>query len=176
MVYIAYVGLRHMFFEKFKPNLIHFSDRSPLRNVTTRALFKRTKRFLMFSTIGIFVAVFSYVALFLLISVWHVAPGWSYAIQAVASIELSYWLNNRYTWGDQPSGAFWRKLAMFNLTRVITIPPSQWLFLVLVGMGSHYLVANTITIFIGTIVNYIICHYSIFRIPVARTQKQVTNA
>jgi putative flippase GtrA len=141
-----------------------------------KALFNRTRRFLMFSTVGIFVAGFSYVMLFMLISVAHLEPGWAYVLQAVASIELSFWLNHRYTWANRPNGALWRKLLMFNLTRGLTIPPSQWLFLALVGLNCHYLVANTMTIIISTVINFVICQYGIFRETPALRVKEVEHA
>lgn len=139
-------------------------------------LFSKFKRKLIFGSIGIFVMLIGYATLFACVDVLHWSTSVAYVIQAVISIELSFWLNYRITWGDRRKHAstkeerrqrrkhFWGAWRRFHSVRLLlTVPLNQGLFNGLVWLGLNYLIANSLCIATAMVINYVLSDRFVFR-------------
>ena len=101
---------------------------------------------------GIFVAGLLIQAV--LTSGLHVSSLASYLVQAVVSVESSYFLNRWVTW-KSVQAPFWSSFARFNLQKVVTVTLNLVLYGVLLRLGVDYLLANILLTVLFTFVNYI---------------------
>ncbi len=83
----------------------------------------------------------------------HTGPDWSYAAQAVFSIELSYLLNRHLTWRDR-TGGWWASAWKFNVQKALMTVINMAAYALLVRVGMEYIVANVLLTAIFTPVNY----------------------
>lgn len=86
---------------------------------------------------------------------------WSYAAQAIFSIELSYILNRYLTWRDKETG-FWIACWKFNVQKLLMTVVNMSAYALLVHVGMQYIVANVLLSAIFTPINYIASHALVF--------------
>ena len=101
---------------------------------------------------GIFVAGLLIQAV--LTSGLHVSSVVSYLVQAVVSVESSYFLNRWVTW-RRVHAPFWSSFLRFNLQKVVTVTLNLVLYGILLRLGVEYLLANILLTVLFTFVNYI---------------------
>jgi putative flippase GtrA/glycosyltransferase involved in cell wall biosynthesis len=111
-------------------------------------------RFASFSAIGGGIFVAGLVIQAVLTSGLHVSSLVSYVVQAVVSVEASYFLNRWVTW-KKVKTPFWASFAKFNLQKVITVTLNLVLYGILVKLGMEYLLANILLTVVFTFVNYV---------------------
>jgi putative flippase GtrA len=110
-------------------------------------------RFSVFSLIGAGVFFAGLGLQVALVRYGHTWPDWSYAAQAVFSIELSYLLNRYVTWRDRTVG-FWAAAWKFNAQKAFMTVINMAAYALLVRVGMEYIVANVLLTGIFTPVNY----------------------
>jgi succinoglycan biosynthesis protein ExoA len=111
-------------------------------------------RFASFSAIGGGIFVAGLVIQAVLTSGFHVSSLASYLVQAIVSVESSYFLNRWVTWKGTRTpfrGSFLR----FNLQKVVTVTANLIAYWILLKLGVEYLLANILLTVIFTFVNYI---------------------
>jgi putative flippase GtrA/GT2 family glycosyltransferase len=111
-------------------------------------------RFASFSVIGGGIFVAGLLLQAVLTSGLHVSSLVSYLVQAVASVEASYFLNRWFTWRNARA-AFWSSFLRFNLQKVVTISANLILYGLLLKLGVEYLLDNVLLTVAFTFVNYI---------------------
>jgi len=109
------------------------------------------RRLVLFNAIGLFVLIAG-------IGVqWAtVAPTgaiWSYAIQAIFSIELSYVLNRYLTWRDRKASSI--SLLKWHLQRAMSTVPNFLGYALLLHLGMNWLAANLTVTAAFIVVNYV---------------------
>lgn len=135
----------------------------PLRDRLWSVLIRR-QRELCFSGVGIVVMVVGYGQLAFFIEGLHINPSLAYLMQAVISIELNFALNRHLTWRDRLNEhGFWITWWRFHMSRAATVPANQVAFSLLMLLGAHYLLANTVCIIASTVVNYLTGDKFVFR-------------
>ncbi|HEY1623892.1 MAG TPA: glycosyltransferase [Streptosporangiaceae bacterium] len=107
----------------------------------------------MFSLIGGGVFVAGLALQVALVRYAHTGPDWSYAAQAVFSIELSYLLNRYLTWRDRTVG-FWGAAWKFNAQKALMTVVNMAAYAFLVRLGIEYIAANIALTAIFTPINY----------------------
>jgi putative flippase GtrA len=126
-------------------------------------------RFIKFKLIGLGVLVLGIGLTFVLVE-WLETPAWlAYAIQAIVSISVKFYLNRRITWPDRRVSmpvAFGR----FLLTRVVTVTFNQALFNVLVWASRvlpawqyWYLVAQVTCTVVVALIDFKLLDVWVFR-------------
>jgi putative flippase GtrA len=120
------------------------------------------RRLLSFQLIGAGVALFGFALMALLVDGLGVHPTPAYAVQAVVSISLSFWLNRRFTWPDRHV-RLRNALGRFLATRIVTLPLNQVVFNLLIWLGLWYLLAQAVGIVITACVNYVFGDRIVFR-------------
>jgi putative flippase GtrA len=112
-----------------------------------------TSRFSVFSLIGAGVFFAGLALQVALVRYCRTGPDWSYAAQAVFSIELSYLLNRYLTWRDRTVG-FWAAAWKFNAQKALMTVINMAAYALLVRVGMEYVVANVLLTAISTPINY----------------------
>jgi succinoglycan biosynthesis protein ExoA len=84
----------------------------------------------------------------------HVSSLVSYIVQAVVSVESSYFLNRWFTWKEART-PFGSSFLRFNLQKVVTITANLILYAFLLKLGVEYLLDNVLLTILFTFVNYI---------------------
>lgn len=110
-------------------------------------------RLASFSIIGAAVFLLGLAVQWALVHV-HAGSYGSYAGQAVISIQASWLLNRRFTWGDRAVSAG-TSLLKWNVQRWTATIPNLALYALLVHFGTGWLIANVATTAIFTAVNYV---------------------
>jgi putative flippase GtrA/glycosyltransferase involved in cell wall biosynthesis len=111
-------------------------------------------RFASFSAIGGGIFVAGLLIQLVLTSGFHVPSLASYLVQAVVSVEASYFLNRWVTWKGTRTpflGSFLR----FNLQKVVTVSANLVAYGILLRLGVEYLLDNILLTVVFTFVNYI---------------------
>jgi putative flippase GtrA/glycosyltransferase involved in cell wall biosynthesis len=111
-------------------------------------------RFASFSAIGGGIFVGGLLIQLVLTSGLHVPSLASYLVQAVVSVEASYFLNRWVTWKGTRTpflGSFLR----FNLQKVVTVSANLVAYGLLLRLGVEYLLDNILLTVVFTFVNYI---------------------
>ena len=116
------------------------------------------RRLISFGVIGGGVFLLGVGLLYVFVSLWHMTSGWAFFVQGIISVLVSYLLNWRITFGDRKP-PFWRSFWRFNVSRGVTIPLNQALYMGLVWLGMEYQVANVVETAIFIAINYFISHY-----------------
>ena len=111
-------------------------------------------RFASFSVIGGGIFVAGLLIQAVLTSGFHVPSLTSYLVQAIVSVEASYFLNRWVTWKGTRT-PFWGSFLRFNLQKVVTITANLIAYWILLKLGVEYLLANILLTVIFTFVNYI---------------------
>jgi putative flippase GtrA/glycosyltransferase involved in cell wall biosynthesis len=111
-------------------------------------------RFASFSVIGGGIFIAGLVIQAVLTSGFHVASLASYLVQAIVSVESSYFLNRWVTWKGTKT-PFWGSFLRFNLQKVVTVTLNLIAYWVLLKVGVEYLLDNVLLTIIFTFVNYI---------------------
>ena len=110
-------------------------------------------RFAFFALIGGLVFVAGLGLQVMLVRYANIGVDWSYAAQAIFSIELSYLLNRYLTWRDRSAG-FWAAAWKFNAQKLLMTVINLAAYALLVRAGMEYIVANVVLTAIFTPVNY----------------------
>jgi len=111
-------------------------------------------RFMSFSVIGGGIFLAGLLIQAVLTSGLHVPSLVSYIIQAVVSVEASYFLNRLFTWKGVRA-SLWASFLRYNLQKVVTVTANLVLYGVLLKLGVEYLLANILLTVVFTFVNYI---------------------
>lgn len=111
-------------------------------------------KFFSFSAIGGGIFIAGLVLQAALTSVLHVPSLISYVVQAVVSVEASYFLNRWFTWKGVKT-PFWGSFLRYNLQKVVTVTLNLVAYGVLLKLGVEYLLDNILLTVIFTFVNYI---------------------
>ena len=111
-------------------------------------------RFASFSAIGGGIFIAGLLIQAVLTSGFHVASLASYLVQAVVSVESSYFLNRWVTWKGTRT-PFWGSFLRFNLQKVVTVTVNLAVYWILLKVGVEYLLDNILLTIIFTFVNYI---------------------
>ena len=89
-----------------------------------------------------------------LTSGFHVPSLASYLVQAIVSVESSYFLNRWVTWKGTPT-PFWGSFLRFNLQKVVTVTANLIAYWILLKLGVEYLLANILLTVVFTFINYV---------------------
>ena len=111
-------------------------------------------RFASFSVIGGGIFVLGLLIQAVLTSGFHVPSLASYLVQAIVSVESSYFLNRWVTWKGTKT-PFWGSFLRFNLQKVVTVTANLIAYWILLKLGVEYLLDNILLTIIFTFVNYI---------------------
>lgn len=111
-------------------------------------------RFASFSVIGGGIFVAGLLLQAGLTSGLHVSSLASYIVQAVASVEGSYFLNRWFTWRAART-PLWSSFLRYNLQKAVTVTANLTLYGVLLKLGVEYLLDNVLLTVLFTFVNYI---------------------
>jgi len=111
-------------------------------------------RFASFSMIGGGIFVLGLLIQAVLTGGLHVSSLASYLVQAIVSVESSYFLNRWVTWKGTKT-PFWGSFLRFNLQKVVTVTLNLVAYWILIKLGMEYLLANILLTIIFTFVNYI---------------------
>jgi glycosyltransferase involved in cell wall biosynthesis/putative flippase GtrA len=111
-------------------------------------------RFASFSAIGGGIFVAGLLIQAVLTSGFHVPSLASYLVQAIVSVEASYFLNRLVTWKAAMT-PFWGSFLRFNLQKVVTVSANLIAYGLLLQLGVEYLLDNILLTVIFTFVNYI---------------------
>ncbi len=118
-------------------------------------------RFSLFALIGGLVFIAGLGLQVVLVRYANVGADWSYAAQAIFSIELSYLLNRYLTWRDR-SARFWAAAWKFNAQKLLMTVINLTAYALLVRAGMEYIVANVVLTAIFTPVNYFAADLLVF--------------
>ncbi|HEY1013331.1 MAG TPA: glycosyltransferase [Herpetosiphonaceae bacterium] len=120
------------------------------------------KRFAGFSMVGGLVFLLGAAVLALGVEALRLPVYVAYAIQAVVSIEASFFLNRRLNWRERDGsmGAQWLR---FHGSKVVTVALDQSLFALLLWGGVHYMAANVATTALLMVWNYVANDRFVFR-------------
>jgi putative flippase GtrA len=110
-------------------------------------------RFSLFALIGGLVFIAGLALQVVLVRYARTGADWSYAAQAIFSIELSYLLNRYVTWRDRTAG-FWAAAWKFNAQKLLMTVINLTAYALLVRAGMEYIVANVVLTAVFTPVNY----------------------
>ena len=119
-----------------------------------RLIRRHWARFASFSVIGGGIFVAGLLLQAGLTSGLHVSSLVSYIVQAVVSVEASYFLNRWFTWKEART-PFGSSFLRFNLQKVVTITANLILYAFLLKLGVEYLLDNVLLTIVFTFVNYI---------------------
>ena len=111
-------------------------------------------RFASFSVIGGGIFVAGLLLQALLTSGLHVPSLISYIVQAVISVEASYFLNRWFTWKGTRT-PLWSSFLRYNLQKAVTVTVNLILYGLLLKLGVEYLLDNILLTMVFTFVNYI---------------------
>jgi putative flippase GtrA/glycosyltransferase involved in cell wall biosynthesis len=111
-------------------------------------------RFASFSAIGGGIFVAGLLIQAVLTSGFHVPSLASYLVQAIVSVEASYFLNRLVTWKAAKT-PFWGSFLRFNLQKVVTVTANLIAYGILLQLGVEYLLDNILLTVIFTFINYI---------------------
>ncbi|HEX4089384.1 MAG TPA: glycosyltransferase [Trebonia sp.] len=111
-------------------------------------------RFASFSAIGGGIFIAGLLIQAVLTSGFHVSSLASYLVQAVVSVEASYFLNRWLTWKGTRT-PFWGSFLRFNLQKVVTVAANLVAYGILLRLGVEYLLDNILLTVVFTFVNYI---------------------
>lgn len=131
---------------------IHSPPTSPSR--ADEFLRRHAARFASFGLIGGGIFVAGLLLQAGLTSGLHVPSLVSYLVQAVVSVETSYFLNRWFTWKAART-PLWPSFLRFNLQKVVTITANLLLYGFLLKLGVEYLLDNILLTIVFTLVNYI---------------------
>jgi putative flippase GtrA/GT2 family glycosyltransferase len=115
----------------------------------------------LFSGIGGGVFLMGLAIQYVLTGKFHVPSEWSYAIQAVTSIETNLLLNRWLTWRDRAI-PFWTAFLRFNAQRAVTVGLNLAFYFGLTRLGMNYLAANVVLAAVFTVVNYLVGDLFVF--------------
>jgi putative flippase GtrA len=138
----------------------------PITEAPVRRYAVLIRRLVMFNAIGLFVFVAGTGLQWA--TVRPLGAVWSYGVQAVFSVELSWVLNRWLTWGDRNAGS--TSLARWNAQRVASIVINYLAYLVLLHAGIDWLWSNVMVTVAFVPVNYVLGDVWSF----ARRQSAVT--
>jgi putative flippase GtrA len=110
------------------------------------------RRLVLFNAIGLFVLIAGIGVQWAMVGPTGVT--WSYAIQAIFSIELSYLLNRYLTWRDRKAGSI--SLLKWHLQRAMSTVPNFLGYALLLHLGMNWLAANLTVTAAFIIVNYVV--------------------
>lgn len=133
----------------------------------------RGARFVLFSAIGGTVFLMGLAIQYVLTGKFHVPSEWSYAIQAVTSIETNLLLNRWLTWRDR-AVPFWTAFLRFNAQRTVTVGLNLAFYFGLTRLGMNYLAANVVLAAVFTVVNYLVGDLFVFTPRRSKTAPQST--
>ena len=111
-------------------------------------------RFASFSVIGGGIFVAGLLIQAVLTSGFHVPSLASYLVQAIVSVESSYFLNRWVTWKEAKT-PFWGSFLRFNLQKLVTVAANLIAYWILLKLGVEYLLDNILLTVIFTFINYI---------------------
>lgn len=100
--------------------------------------------------------------LYILVQILHVEPHLAYFLQAVLSIEASFWLNRTVNWWDR-CGSVRNQLVTFHMAKVGTVVVNQALFAGLLAVHVEYLLAMVVCTALITGVNCVANDRLVFR-------------
>lgn len=112
------------------------------------------RRFASFSVIGGGVFIAGLLLQAALTTGLHVNSLVSYLVQAVVSVESSYFLNRWLTW-KEAKASFLGSFLRFNLQKAVTVTTNLILYGILLKLGVEYLLDNVLLTVVFTFVNYI---------------------
>ena len=115
---------------------------------------RHATRFASFSVIGGGIFVAGLLLQALLTSGLHVPSLISYIMQAVISVEASYFLNRWFTWKGTRT-PLWSSFLRYNLQKAVTVTVNFILYGLLLKVGVEYLLDNVLLTIVFTFVNYI---------------------
>jgi putative flippase GtrA/GT2 family glycosyltransferase len=118
-------------------------------------------RFSLFALIGGLVFFAGLALQVVLVRYANAGADWSYAAQAIFSIELSYLLNRFLTWRDRAAG-FWTAAWKFNAQKLLMTVINLAAYALLVRAGMEYILANVVLTAIFTPVNYFAADLLVF--------------
>jgi putative flippase GtrA/GT2 family glycosyltransferase len=118
-------------------------------------------RFPLFALIGGLVFIAGLALQVALVRYANAGADWSYAAQAMFSIELSYLLNRYLTWRDRSAG-FWAAAWKFNAQKLVMTVINLTAYALLVRAGMEYIVANVVLTAVFTPVNYFAADLLVF--------------
>jgi putative flippase GtrA len=118
-------------------------------------------RFSLFALVGGLVFLAGLALQVALVRYAGIGADWSYAAQAIFSIELSYLLNRYLTWRDRSAG-FWAAAWKFNVQKLLMTVVNLAAYALLVRAGMEYIVANIVLTAIFTPVNYFAADLLVF--------------
>ena len=113
----------------------------------------RRRRFAAFSLIGALVFAAGTIAQWCLLRA-HVSSDWSYALQTLFSIELSFVLNKAITWRDRSVSSA-RSLIRWNIQRTALAVPNCLIYDWLARETSSWMTANVIATGAFIVLNYL---------------------
>ncbi len=113
-------------------------------------------RFTKFGVIGGSVAVIGAGLLYILVEKCRMEQNLAYAIQTVVSLQLNFFLNDRFTWTGLGNGAreWVQRWLKFHAVKLLSIAVNQLLFTIFTAIGMHYLLVYTLSVALVTVVNY----------------------
>ena len=135
------------------------------RELTSGSLLGKSKRFVVFGTIGAGVFVLGLALQVALVRKFHLNPLIAYVIQGFISVQISFLLNRFWTWRDVEV-PFFSSLVKFNIQKVVTTAANTLIYGWLEVVGLNYIAANVLTTAIFTIVNYLSADNWVFARPV----------
>jgi dolichol-phosphate mannosyltransferase len=112
-------------------------------------------RVLKFMTVGVIGIIVNNGILWLLISTFGIQPLLADLVSIEASILSNFIMNNFWTFKDRQSGSLLHRLVKYHLSVAAGALANFSIFMILNSLGLHYIVANTIGILFGFILNYI---------------------
>jgi len=114
-------------------------------------------RFWKFGLVGGLVALIGIGILYTLVDILSVEKNVAYFAQAFISLQLSFTLNDRFTWSDRKgkNGSFGNRWVRFHAARLLSVILNQILFGLLTALGVHYMLACLVCILFATGINFV---------------------
>lgn len=117
-----------------------------------------TRRFQKFLTVGVLGLGVNQGLLFALVTYAHLSVAAASPMAILASMVVTFVLNERWTWQDRGTGQIWQRALMYaaiNSGGLLI----NWLLLVsLENIGMHYLLANLVGAGCAAVWNYALNH------------------
>jgi len=110
-------------------------------------------RFVTFGVIGATVFLLGLGVQIALVRWWHFDALWSYIVQGIISVEVSFLLNRYWTWRDVDV-PFFQALWKFNAQKTVATIGNTAVYDVFILSGMPYIAANIATTAIFTVINY----------------------
>jgi len=128
-------------------------------------VFCRYRRIVIFVLVGGLVALLGSIQMYLYVEKLYMEQNLAYILQTFISLQTNFNINDRITWGDwrTSNGNYWHRWIKYHLSRLVTIFLCQIGFSLLVYLSVHYLMAYSIVIVFGFVINYITSSKFVFK-------------